>query len=361
MGIKFESSDEQQKLFVKTLRSNVNNYFKEKNIPVKGNFLMLIKSVVMLLFYMLPYFILLSFHVDGMIWTIILVIVMGIGKAGIGMSVMHDAIHGSYSSKKWVNKLMGSSMYLIGSNVLNWKIQHNIYHHAYTNIDGFDEDIQTRWILRLCEHTALKPIHRFQHVYAFFMYCLMSISMIFGDITQLITYSRNGILEQFQTKPVHEFLKVLIIKILYLFIMIGLPLILTDYKWWQVVCGFFIMHFVAGFIMTLVFQLAHIVEGAKQPLPNEHGCAENEWAIHQLLSTSDFARDNRLLSWYVGGLNFQIEHHLFPNICHLHYREISFIVERTAAEFNIHYNLKPTLRKAIGSHIRKLKELGRSK
>jgi linoleoyl-CoA desaturase len=148
--------------------------------------------------------------------------------------------------------------------------------------------------------------------------------------------------------------------LIYASLLIGLPLWLTEYKWYQVVVGFCILHFTAGIIMSTIFQMAHVVEGAQQPLPDEHGVIHNEWETHQLLTTSDFARNNLFLNWYVGGLNFQIEHHLFPNTCHLHYRKIAPIVQQVASEYGIPYNLKPTFTIAFLSHAKRLKDLGRS-
>jgi linoleoyl-CoA desaturase len=153
--------------------------------------------------------------------------------------------------------------------------------------------------------------------------------------------------------------KLVITKIIYFSILVGLPLLVTDFKWWQVLIGFSILHVTAGMIMSTVFQMAHVVEGTEQPMPDTNGVIKNEWIVHQLHTTSDFARQNLFLNWYVGGLNFQIEHHLFPNTSHVHYREIAPIVERTANEFGIHYNLKPSFVAALKSHGKRLKQLGR--
>jgi linoleoyl-CoA desaturase len=318
----------------------------------------LLKTIILLTTYLLPFF-LISFLQPPFGWALLMWIVMGVAMAGVGMSIMHDGLHGAYSSKKWVNKLTGFSMYLIGSNVFNWKIQHNIYHHAYTNIEGLDEDIQTRWIIRLSEHTALKPIHRFQHLYAFGLYGLMTFSMLFGDIKQLIQYHQTGILAKHNANYRKEMLIMLMVKTLYLFTMIGLPALFTDYVWWQILIGFCMMHWIAGFVLSLVFQMAHIVEHAHQPLVGENGITPNDWAVHQLLTTANFAPKHHFLNWYVGGLNFQVEHHLFPNICHVHYAQISPIVSRTALQFGIPYNSKSTLKAAVRSHYLRLKELGR--
>jgi linoleoyl-CoA desaturase len=152
----------------------------------------------------------------------------------------------------------------------------------------------------------------------------------------------------------------IIVKAVYLFVFIGLPVLFTSFSWWQVLLGFFIMHWVAGYILSTVFQMAHVVEGTEQSLAGTEGIIREEWAVHQLRSTSDFARNNVFLEYYIGGLNFQIEHHLFPNISHIHYRKIAPIVESTAKEFGFTYNLKSSFCKAFHSHVHRLKELGKS-
>jgi linoleoyl-CoA desaturase len=162
--IRFQGTEMEKKLFWKTLKANVNAYFVTNNISSKGNTNMVIKSIAMYAMYLVPFILILVYPTTTII-ALLLFVLMGIGKAGVGMSVMHDGLHGSYSSIKWVNSLMGASMYFIGSNVFTWKLQHNIFHHAYTNIEGLDEDIKTRWIIRLSQHTKLKPIHKYQYIY----------------------------------------------------------------------------------------------------------------------------------------------------------------------------------------------------
>lgn len=355
--IKFVCSDKQQQNFAAAVRKNVNNYFREKGISIKGNLSMWIQTIAMLSFYIIPFIFLLTTRMN--IWVAILMVVfMGIGMAGIGMSVMHDAVHGSYSDKDWVNKMLGATMYLLGSNVLNWKIQHNILHHTYTNIEGQDEDIASRGPIRLSQHAPLKKIHHYQYIHAFFFYGLMTISKLTKDFTQLAEYNKAGITQQQHVNPTIEYVKMVFVKVIYLLAIIGLPIVFTEFTWWQVLIGFFIMHWTSGCILSTIFQMAHVVEGTEQPLPNAEGIMEGEWAVHELRTTSDFARNNLFLNWYIGGLNFQIEHHLFPNICHIHYRKIAPIVERTAKEFGFYYNLKPSFVDAIRSHVRRLKELG---
>jgi len=355
--IKFVSGEIWQKRFAAAVRHNVNTYFKEKGISTKGNFTLTIQTAAMLSFYIIPFVILLAVPMNA--WLALpLVIIMGIGTAGIGMCVMHDAVHGSYSEKDWVNNIMGGTMYLLGSNVFNWRVQHNIMHHAYTNIEGFDEDIGARGPIRLSQYAPLKKIHRYQYIHAFFFYGLLTISKLTKDFGQLVKYNKEGITQKHDISPRFEYTKMVIVKLIYLFTFIALPILLTGFAWWQVLLGFFIMHWIAGCILSTIFQMAHVVEGTQQFKLNTDGIMNAEWAVHELKTTSDFARNNLFLNWYIGGLNFQIEHHLFPNISHVHYRKIAPIVEQTAHEFGLSYNLKPSFLNALGSHIRRLKQLG---
>ena len=187
----------------------------------------------------------------------------------------------------------------------------------------------------------------------------MTISKLTNDFTQLVEYNKAGITRQYHINPKFEYVKMVFLKIVYLYVFIGIPTLFSSFNWWQVLLGFFIMHWTAGCILSTVFQMAHVVEGTEQLLPNAEGIIKSEWAVHELRTTSDFARNNLFLNYYIGGLNFQIEHHLFPNICHIHYRKIAPIVQETAKEFGFNYNLKPTFMKAPYSHIRRLKELGK--
>jgi linoleoyl-CoA desaturase len=356
--IKFVPSDAKQKQFALAVRKKVNDYFRDNGISIKGNLRLAIQTIVMLSFYIVPF--VLIFIIPMNAWLALLMAALsGAGMAGVGMCVMHDAIHGSYSDKEWINKMLGGTMYLLGSNVFNWKIQHNYLHHSYTNIEGYDHDIDSKGPIRLSQFAPLKKIHRYQYIHAFFFYGLMTISKLINDFTQLQDFNKAGITRQYKINPVSEYTKLVIVKALYLFIFIGLPILFTPFSWWKVLLGFFIMHWVAGCILSTIFQMAHVVEGAEQLLPSAEGIIDEDWAVHELRSTSDFARNNLFLEYYVGGLNFQIEHHLFPNICHIHYRKIAPIVENTAKEFGFTYNLKPTFSKAFFSHIERLKELGR--
>lgn len=349
--------DASRSTFFSTLRSRVNEYFKEQGISHYGNREMVEKTIALLVLYLGSYVAILTLSVNPW-WLLPFAVLMGVGKAGIGMSVMHDALHGSYSRNRTVNQWIGYVTYFIGANPFVWKIQHNVLHHTYTNIHGLDEDIRTKLVIRLSKHAPLQWINRYQHLYVLFLYGFNTLFFIISDLLKLLNYHRNGMIKNQKSNLGTELVKLIVTKILYIFFTVALPIMVTPLLWWQVLIGILAMHFTAGYILTLVFQMAHIVEEVEQPLLNQEGNIENAWAIHQLETTANFARNNRLLNWYVGGLNFQIEHHLFPNICHIHYEHISPIVEQTAKEFNLPYHEKTRFRDALSSHFRMMKNLG---
>jgi linoleoyl-CoA desaturase len=356
--IKFTNKQVTDKDFAIALRKNVNAYFKLNKISTNANAAMVIKTIVLMSIYVVPFVLILT--VPMLLWmALILVIIMGIGIAGVGMGVMHDACHGSYSKKPWINNLLSGTIYLLGSNIVNWKIQHNVLHHTYTNISGYDEDIDEKGPIRLSENTPLRWYHKYQFIYAFIFYGMMTITLLFNDFMRLVNYNKKGLLATQNKRLKVELIKMFLRKIAYLIVVIGFPIWFTPFTWIEVIVGFILMHWVASIILSFVFQMAHVVEGAEQPIPEQE--IKSNWFIHQFNTTSDFARHNKILGWYVGGLNFQIEHHLFPNICHIHYSKLAPIVEKTAKEFGIKYNLKTSFMQAFSSHINTLKDLGTHK
>jgi linoleoyl-CoA desaturase len=356
-SINFIPETAEQKEFVSELKKNVKKYFAEQGISTKANFKMVVKTVILISLYLAPFFILLFASVPGW-FAIVLVILSGLGVAGIGMGVMHDACHGAYSKRKWVNDLLGGTNYLLGSNALNWVLQHNVLHHSFTNIAGLDEDIDVKGLIRMSETTPLKKVHRYQHYYVFFLYGLMTLSMLFKDFEKLFHYNKEGLLVSQNKKIKSELTKMIVRKLLYIFVAIVLPILITDYTWYQVLFGFFLSHWVASVILSFIFQLAHVVDGPELSVETE--TIPNDWHVHQLKTTANFARNSKFLGWYLGGLNFQVEHHLFPSICHVHYSKLAPIVEATAKQFGIPYHVNKTLGSALLSHLRHLKNLGRN-
>ncbi|HNF70782.1 MAG TPA: acyl-CoA desaturase [Chitinophagaceae bacterium] len=354
--VKFVNKDKTR--FLKTLKDRVDNYFTTSGIDRQANSVMILKSVLMLSMYFLPIICFYLFHLPS--WAVLVCFaISGFGIAGVGMGVMHDANHGAYSHKKWVNTMMGGTLNLIGGFDKNWRLQHNILHHTYTNITHIDEDIDQRLKMRWTPHFKFHPVQRFQHIYAFVAYCLATWSWTFiKDYKQFWNYSHNGVNKASKGEIAMDLFKLVLFKIFYYLYIIILPIFVLHYSVGLVLGGFMLMHAIGGFVLSTVFQLAHVVEGAEFPMPNDQGEIENEWAIHQMLTTADFGHNNALLRWYTGGLTHQIEHHLFPDICHVHYPAIAPIVRQTAEEFGIPYNYNDGYFSALASHVRMLRKFG---
>ncbi len=355
-AVKFNREDNPE--FFKVLNQRVNKYFKDRNLSKHANLGMVIKTVVMLALYLMPVILMLTGVVTGL-WPVIgMWVIMGFGMSGIGLSVMHDANHRAYSQDPRINKLVGNVLNLIGGYPANWRIQHNVLHHSFTNIEEHDEDFETP-ALRCSPNQDRKAIHRFQAFYAPVIYGLMTIYwLISKDFEQLLRYDKMELLAGQKLSYKKALGQVIFNKLLYVALFIALPLIFIDLPWWQVLLGFLLMHYISGVILALVFQPAHVLEETNFYKVDDTGSVENGWAIHQLRTTSNFANSNRPLSWYVGGLNYQIEHHLFPSICHVHYRNLAPIVRSTAKEFGIPYYEHKTFYKALKSHFTHLHRMG---
>jgi linoleoyl-CoA desaturase len=345
--------------FSATLNTRVNDYFRDNGIKRHANTEMIVKTFCMFAIYALPYLLIVT-GVLTSTWTLMIaLLLMSLGTAGIGLSVMHDANHGAYSSKKWINIAIGYSLNLVGANAFNWKIQHNVLHHTFTNVHEEDEDISPRGALRLTPHSAWKKIHKYQFIYAWFLYGLMTIVwLFFKDFVRIVHYHKTGLTRTQKTSIVREWCILIATKLSYIGYIFVIPLLFTALAWWQILLAIVVMHYIAGFMLAMIFQPAHVIEGTEFPLPNADNRLENNWNVHQLLTTTNFGNESRWFSWYVGGLNFQVEHHLFPNICHVHYRNIAPIVRETTAEFGLPYKSTRTFFQAIAKHARLLKQLG---
>lgn len=354
-GITFPNRDARR--FTEEVKREVQAYFESRGLSDKATAGMVLKTVI-LLGGSLATYLLILFGGFGPWVKLGLAVLLGVGVAGVGFAVAHDALHGAYSRNPLVNKVLGLSFDLFGANGYMWKITHNVIHHTYTNIHGVDEDLSVSPLLRLSPEAPLKPVHRWQHLYAFLAY---STSTLFWVFVKDYKYFLQKDLGPYQDKkhPPAEVASLVVMKLVYYGWSIVVPLLVLDLAWWQFLIGYLAMHLTAGTILGIVFQLAHVVEGTEHPLPDEHGAMEEAWMVHEMETTSNFARDNRLLSWYVGGLNFQVEHHLFPRVCSVHYPAISRIVEAVARRNGVVYNSQPTFRAAVRSHYVMLRRFGR--
>ncbi len=340
--------------FHQVLKKRVNDYFKDNNLRDTGNISLYTKAIFFWVSYVALY-IHLVFFTPAYALAIFECVAMGALTAAIGFNVMHDGGHGSFSHSKFWNKIAAFSVNGLGASTQMWLNKHNIVHHTYTNIDGIDDDIEIKPLLRMCATQKKYKIHKYQYIYVWLLYTLLLIVWVF--ITDYSKYfkKRVGVVPIKKLSRFDHF-AFWAAKIGYYFMMIALPIYLVGFLPWLI--GFLTISMFAGFILSIVFQLAHTVEETsfEKPLPNQN--IEEEWAIHQLQTTANFATQNKLVSWYVGGLNFQIEHHLFPRISHVHYPAISKIIKATCLEFNVKYIEYKRMRDAIVSHTMHLKKMG---
>ena len=347
--------------FFDTLKQNIDEYFKENKLAPHGNLALKFKTVAMIALFFAPYvFIVTGLSASSPVLYFGMWFLMGMGMIGIGCGVHHDSNHGSYSGNKKVNTIIGDIVNLVGGYDVTWRIQHNILHHTYTNIEGLDEDIDTGGLMRFSPQGKKYKLHRFQHIYAWFLYCLLTLQWVtYKDYRLLILYNRKGLLKKERTTLAKTITELTIYKIIYFGYIIVLPIIFSGMPWYYVVTGFLILHFTAGLGLSCIFQLAHVLESSEFNAPTEDRKMENSWAVHQLLNTSDFSPKSKIMFWFIGGLNYQVEHHLFPHISHVHYPQISKIVKKTAQQYGLPYKVMPTFLVALKEHARMLKKMGR--
>lgn len=338
------------------VRRRVDEYFQSSGRCQRDCWQMYVKSAVLLSMFVGTW-VMLVFIASTWWQALPLAILIGLTSAGIGFNIQHDAGHQAYSSRPWVNKLMALSLDLIGGSSYIWHWKHAVVHHNYVNITGHDSDIDLGVLGRLTPDQRHRVFHRWQHFYMWPLYGMMAIKWhLFDDYRDVLT-GRIG--QRRIPRPKSWDLAVFVIgKLVFFMLAFGIPMMFHDF--WIVV-GFYAIAAVAlGITLSVVFQLAHAVGTAEFPLPHPGtGRIENAWAVHQTETTVDFARRSRVVAWLLGGLNFQIEHHLFPRISHINYPAISPIVEATCRDFGVSYTEHESFRAGLGSHFRWLRLMGR--
>jgi linoleoyl-CoA desaturase len=343
--------------FQNELKKRVNAYFTASSKSPRDSFRMYIKTVIILLWFFSSYAVLVFTPLP--VWAGILVsISLALAAAGVGFNIQHDGNHGAYSGNRKINYLMALTLDMVGGSSYMWNYKHNAMHHTYSNIHGYDDDIAVGFLGRLCPHQKRFFFHRFQHFYMWGLYGFLEIKWAFFDDFCHAIKGRIGKLPFPRPKGWDLFI-FLAGKLFFISLVFVIPVFFHPF--W-VVCLFYLLTACSiGLIISVIFQLAHCVEEAEFPEPDPETLQmENEWMIHQIETTVNFARKNHLLNWYIGGLNFQIEHHLFPRISHVHYPALSEIVEKTCREFGIGYFAHPTFFSSLRSHYCFLQKMGRS-
>jgi linoleoyl-CoA desaturase len=342
-------------IFYKSLKEKVNAYFSQNKISQKGGIKLLLKSSVLALS-VIAIYIILVFFTPGNLVSIFLCALFGCNLAFIGFNIMHEGGHGSFSKYKWLNDISAYSLNALGGTIYFWKQRHNIEHHTYTNIEGLDHDIDIKF-MRMHDEQPKKNYHKFQHLYWVLLYGISYVVWIlYQDFEKYFKIHHDPGAKKLTTK---EHLIFWVTKSIYISVYLIIPCLMVGVI--KALIGFIIAAIVCGFSISMVFQLAHVVEGTNFPEPNKvSNKIEKEWAIHQISTTANFATKSRLASWFLGGLNFQVEHHLFPGISHVHYPQINKIIKETCKEFNVTYLEHRTIARAFISHLVHLRKLGLS-
>jgi linoleoyl-CoA desaturase len=339
------------------LKQRIDQYFKEQGISKHANLEMVLKTIFFLILFVSLYALILL-EVFAGFYQILLAMMLGMTMAFIGFNICHDALHGAYSANKKVNKTLGFLFNVIGANAYMWNITHNIVHHSYTNVVHHDEDIEIApGLVRVSSTDKWNKLHRYQHIYAFFLYTLTTLAWFFKKDYKKFFQKRIGD-SHINKHPRIEYFNLFFYKFIYYGLFIIIPLMVMEASWQQFLAGFLAMNFAEGVVLGLVFQLAHVVEDTNIVEATAENNIEEAWAAHQMKTTANFATKSKLAFFLCGGLNFQVEHHLFPKICHIHYRNLSPIVAETAKEFGLPYHNNETFFTALQSHYQLLKKMG---
>lgn len=334
------------------LKRRVNVYLEDHAMISTGNFKLFFKAIILMSLFVCSY-IHLIFFTPSVGFAIAECIFFGGLIAAIGFNVMHDGSHGSFSKYAWVNKLASSTSSVMGASRYMWAMKHVTIHHTYTNIDGVDDDIEVGFLMRMAPTQKHYLLHRFQHIYFWVLYMLLYIFWIFfADYKKYFSKKIGSV--DLNNMSFAEHFEFWLVKLYHAIIFVVLPIFFLGWASWLL--GFLVVTFVAGFVLSIVFQLAHTVTNTEFPIAQQpENKMPDEFAVHQIQTTANFATKSKIVSWLVGGLNFQIEHHLFPKISHVHYPAISAIVKKTCDEFKLKYNEYPTVLSAIKAHIQYLK------
>jgi linoleoyl-CoA desaturase len=341
--------------FFQAVKQRVDQYFVEHNLHPDGDRKLLTKGCIQILCSCAIYIILVFFTPPPII-SVVLCVLQGINLAVIGFNVMHEGGHQTFSRYNWLNSASALSLNALGGNAYYWKVKHNINHHTYTNIEGMDSDIDVKPFMRLHHDQPWRWYHRFQHIYWFLLYAISYLAWIFYEDFKKYFTGKISINGEKKRLPLKEHFIFWFTKLLYVLLYMLIPIFFVGWSAWLV--GFLIITMICGLITSVVFQLAHVVEGTHFHSMKATNADKHEWAIHQMVSTSNFGTRSRALHWLLGGLNFQVEHHLFPRISHIHYPAVNHYVKEACLEYNVVYNEHTSMLKAVVSHLVHLRNMG---
>jgi linoleoyl-CoA desaturase len=320
------------------------------------------KAVIVGLWYLLSFVLLFVAH--GWILGALACVSLALSMVAVGFNIQHDANHNAFfptGGRRRVstaNRLAGLSINAIGGDRKRWIDGHVILHHSAPNVVGKDQDIDFAGLARVAPEQRHRRLHTFQHLYLWVLYGMTTVMIMVGDVTGTIRESVVGDRRGRRPSP-GDYAALLGSKALFLVAVLLVPFLL--HPWWVVVLSAFVVLAISGWVLGIVFQLAHVVEEAS--FGEEADRREVKWHQWQVAASVDFCHGtglvDRAFTWFAGGLNFQTEHHLFPHLPHTTYPLIAPVVEQTCVDWGVPYRVQPTLWAALRSHHRHVRELGR--
>lgn len=351
-------NNESDTQFLRILRKKVAGYFTQHKISRHYNTQMIIKIIFILMVFFSSYFLLLSNMFSGFV-TLIFGIICGLFSVLIVFNISHDAAHNALFKSQALNKFFTYSFNLVGGNAFSWDLSHNRTHHTYPNIGDVDPDIyQAMPLVRVSSSQPFKKYHQYQYLYAPFLYMLHSIYLIYIKDFEDFGFLTNKYNKLPKIKiPFKEYGIMFTTKLFYLTYSFLIPLLVLDFKWWQIVIGYLCIHFTMGTFMSMVLIPVHMVNDATFVKKDEGNKIHSSWIKNVFDNTVNYSSKSKLANYFFGGLNTHLEHHLFPNVCHVHLINITDIIKSSAIEYGYkHRNL--TMAQAIGSHFSLLKKMG---
>jgi linoleoyl-CoA desaturase len=339
--------------FPKVLRRRLDHFFAEPGISPKADHTMWLKIAVGLAVLAGSWIALYALRPGS--WKFVALYVLGgLAQTFLLLNIAHDSNHNAISSRPVVNKTLNYVFDLCGISSYMWRFLHHRGHHSCINVLGEDDAIEGRGLFRFTPHDSREPWHRFQHVYALFVYALYSLDYVFAKDFRCFFLPTHDYLIRAK-HPAREYAILFASKAFYLTYMLILPVVVLGKSILLVAGAFLLVHFLIGLAATLVFQTTHTVDTSY--FPTDRGEFENG-VYHIFATTADYATENPLVAWLAGGLNHHIVHHLCPFVCHTHYAPLTRIVKQTAEEFGVPYRQHPTMTRAIWHHLILLKQLG---
>lgn len=323
---------------------------RKEGRPATGDPRLLGKSALLLIWFGASYGVLLA--APGLLVALLAAVSLGLAAAGMGFGIFHDANHGTLFRYSAANRLAARCCcVLLGPARAFWRIKHQGLHHRSPNVAGWDDDVDARGFLRLTPDEPWQPRFRHQQVQALLFYGMNTIEWFFWKDFACLA---RGRLNRWQKARLSrgEQGELLLCKALYFALMVAPPFLLLPLPW--ALGAFAMFHLVFSWTLTAVFQLAHLTPGMRFG-PVRPG---DDWAMHQMRTTANFAVRSRIITGFTGGLNHQIEHHLFPHVAHTHYPALRPVVRRAALRHGLPYHDLGSMREALGQHFALLQMLG---